>query len=87
MNTGCLGIEFPSAKERKNWWKKKWKNDVYGQNEIFVHWFPSLSAVRKKSNFLEYSSLWLFLEMILDQQREKLKHRIDFIFVPRTTIR
>ena len=25
MNTGCLGIEFPSAKERKNWRKKNGK--------------------------------------------------------------
>ena len=49
MNTDCLGIEFFQRRkgktEKKN---KKLETDVYGQNEIFVHWFPSLSAVRKK---------------------------------------
>ena len=85
MNTDCWGIELFSAKERKNWWKKKWKTDVYGQNEIFVHWFPSLSAGRKKSNFRKYSSLELFYVMALDQKREKVKHRMIFFFVPGAT--
>ena len=79
MNTDCFGIELFPAKERKNWWKKKknWKTNVYGQNEIFVLWFSSLSAVRK-SNFLEYSSLRLFYVMALDQKREKVKHQMVF---------
>ena len=64
-----------SGEERKNWQKKNWKTDVYAQNEI--HWFPSLSAVRK-SNFLEYSSLELFYVTVLDQKREKVKHRMVF---------
>lgn len=82
MTIDCLGIEFfRRGKEKLT--KKNWKTDVYAQNEI--HWFPSLSAVRK-SNFLEYSSLELFYVTVLDQKREKVKHRMVFLFVPRTKI-
>ena len=41
----------------------------------------------EKSNFLEYSSLRLFYVMVSDQKQEKVKRRMFFLFVPRTTIR
>ena len=41
----------------------------------------------EKSNFLEYSSLRLFYVMASDQKQEKVKRRMVFLFVPRTTIR
>ena len=48
--------------------------------------FPGYQ-LSEKSNFLEYSSLRLFYVMASDQKQEKVKRRMFFLFVPRTTIR
>ena len=86
MNTNCLGIEFFPGKERKNWKRNKLENwFLWKEWNIFPLILQFISF--QKSNFLEYSSLGLFYVMALDQQREKVKHRIIFLFIPRTTIR
>ena len=48
--------------------------------------FLVYQLLERKVIFLNTRRLDCF-GLILDQQREKLKHRIDFLFVPRTTIR